>query len=84
VLQWRTPEDRDEKAISSCIKIPQLGREDNDVQSPQLKGPMIQNARDGPWSKLVRNRAQKGPGQRTYADQPSLFWCRFAPPFLRC
>jgi hypothetical protein len=39
VLQWRTPEDRDEKARSSCIKIPQLGREDNDVQSPQLKGP---------------------------------------------
>jgi hypothetical protein len=50
VLEWRTPEDRDEKAGSSCIKIPQLGRGDNDVQSPQLKGPMIQSARDGPWS----------------------------------
>jgi hypothetical protein len=53
VIAWRTPEDRDEKAGSSCIKIPQLGRGGNDVQSPQLKGPMIQSARDGPWSKLV-------------------------------
>jgi hypothetical protein len=48
VLEWRTLEDQDEKAGSSCIKIPQLGRRDNDVQSPQLKGPMIQSARDGP------------------------------------
>jgi hypothetical protein len=55
VLELRTPGDRDEKAGSSCIKIPQLGRGDNGVQSPQLKGLMIQNARDGPWSKLGRN-----------------------------
>jgi hypothetical protein len=41
VLEWRTPEDRDEKGGSSCIKIPQLGRGDNDVQSPQFKGAMI-------------------------------------------
>jgi hypothetical protein len=52
MLEWRTPEDRDERAGSSCIKTPQLGRGDNDVQSLQLKGPMIQSARDGPWSKL--------------------------------
>jgi hypothetical protein len=72
VLEWRTPEDRDEKA-GSCIKIPQLGRGDNDVQRPQLKGPMIQSARDGPWSKLGRNRAQKGPSGTAQADQPSPF-----------
>jgi hypothetical protein len=52
VLEWRTPEDRDENTGSSCIKIPQLGRGDNDVQSPQLKGPLIQNAGDGAWRKL--------------------------------
>jgi hypothetical protein len=52
VLEWRTPEDRDEKPGSSCIKIPQLDRTDNDVQSPQLKGPMTQNAGDGAWRKL--------------------------------
>jgi hypothetical protein len=63
VLEWRTPEDRDEKAGSSCIKIPQLDRGDNDVQSPQLKRPMIRSEIDGPWSKLGRNRAQKGPGR---------------------
>jgi hypothetical protein len=38
VFQWRIPEDRDEKTGSSCIKIPQLSRGDNDIQSPQLKG----------------------------------------------
>jgi hypothetical protein len=52
VLEWRTSEDRDENAGSSCIKIPQVGRGDNDVKSTQLKGTMIQSARDGPWSKL--------------------------------
>jgi hypothetical protein len=46
VLQWRIPEDRDEKTGNSCIKIPQLGRGDNVVQSPQLKEQMIQNAND--------------------------------------
>jgi hypothetical protein len=63
VLEWRTPEDRDEKTGSSCLEIPQLGRGDNDVQSPQLKGLMIQNARDGAWRKLGQNWARKGPGQ---------------------
>jgi hypothetical protein len=61
VLEWRTPEDRDEKTESSCIKTPQLGRGDNDIQSPQLTGPKIQSARDGPWSKLGLDRARKGP-----------------------
>jgi hypothetical protein len=55
VLEWRTPEHRDKKTKSSYIKIPQLGRRDNNVQSPQLKGPMIQSARDGVWSNLGRN-----------------------------
>jgi hypothetical protein len=63
VLEWRTPEDRHEKTRSSWIDIPQLGRGDNDVQSPQLMGSMIESARDGLWSKLGRNRAQKGPGR---------------------
>jgi hypothetical protein len=57
VLEWRTPEDQDEKTRSSCIKIIQLGRRDNDVQSPQLKGPMIQNAKYGAWIKMGQNRA---------------------------
>jgi hypothetical protein len=63
VLEWRTPEERDKKTGSSCIKIPQLGRGDNDAQSPQLKGPLIQNVGDRAWRKLGRNRAQKGPGR---------------------
>jgi hypothetical protein len=69
VLEWRTPEDRDEKTGSSCIKIPQLGCGDNDVQSPQLKGPMIQTARDGPWSKMGRNRARKGEDHVWFEDR---------------
>jgi hypothetical protein len=84
VLEWRTPEDRDEKAGSSCIKIPQLGRGDSNVQSPQLEGPMIQSARDGPWSKLGGNRAWKGPSWPAQAGRPSPFWWRFAPAFLWC
>jgi hypothetical protein len=62
VLQWRIPKDQDVKTGSSCIKIPQLGLGDNDVQSPQWKGQMIKDAKDGAQSKLGRNRAQKGPG----------------------
>jgi hypothetical protein len=82
VLEWRTPEDRDEKAGNSCIKIPQLGRGDNDVQSPQLKRPMIQSAKDGPWSNLGRPRAQNGPGRLARSDRPNPFWRQFGPPFF--
>jgi hypothetical protein len=63
VLEWRTPNDRDEKIGSSCIKTPQLGRGDNDVQSPQLKGPMIQNAKDEAchkWAETGPGKAQDG------------------------
>jgi hypothetical protein len=38
VLEWRTPEDRDEKTRSSCIKIPQLDRGDDDLKMTQMKG----------------------------------------------
>jgi hypothetical protein len=49
-----------------------------------LKGPMIQSARDGPWSKLGRNIAQKGPGRPARSDRPSPLWQQFGFPFLRC
>jgi hypothetical protein len=38
MLEWRTPEDRDEKTGSSCIKIPQLDRVDDDLKMTQMKG----------------------------------------------
>jgi hypothetical protein len=38
VLEWRTPEDRYEKAGSSCIKIPQFDRGDDDLKMTQMKG----------------------------------------------
>jgi hypothetical protein len=38
VLEWRTPEDQDEKTESSCIKIPQLDRGDNDLKMTQMEG----------------------------------------------
>ena len=38
VLEWRTPEDRDEKTGRSCIKIPQLDRSDDDLKMTQMKG----------------------------------------------
>jgi hypothetical protein len=38
VLEWRTPEDRDEKIGSSCIQIPELGRGDDDLKMTQMKG----------------------------------------------
>jgi hypothetical protein len=38
VLEWRTPEDRGEKTGSSCIKIPQLDRGDDDLKMTQMKG----------------------------------------------
>jgi hypothetical protein len=79
VLEWRTPEDRDEKTRRSCIKTPQLGHGDNDVQSPQLRGP---------WSKMQKTKrdtrwVKTGPG-KAQAGQPSPFWWRFGPPFLWC
>jgi hypothetical protein len=54
-LEWRILEDRDEKTGSSCIKIPQLGHRDNNVQSPHLKEQKIENAKDGAQSKMGRN-----------------------------
>jgi hypothetical protein len=38
VLEWRTPEDQDEKTESSCIKIPQLDRGDDDLKMTQMEG----------------------------------------------
>jgi hypothetical protein len=38
VLEWRTPEDRDEKTGSSCIKIPYLDRGDDVLKMTQIKG----------------------------------------------
>jgi hypothetical protein len=38
VLEWRTPEDRDEKTGSSCIEIPQLDRGDDDLKMTEMKG----------------------------------------------
>jgi hypothetical protein len=38
VLEWRTPEDRDEKTGSSCIKIPQIDRDDDDLIMTKMKG----------------------------------------------
>jgi hypothetical protein len=38
VLEWRTPEDRDAKTGSSCIKTPQLDRGDDDLKMTQMKG----------------------------------------------
>jgi hypothetical protein len=38
VHEWRTPEDRDEKTGSSCIKIPELDRGDDDLKMTQMKG----------------------------------------------
>jgi hypothetical protein len=37
VLEWRTLEDRDEKTGSSCIKIPQLDRGDDDLKMTKMK-----------------------------------------------
>jgi hypothetical protein len=62
VLQWRIIEDRDEKTESSCIKIPQLSRGTNDIQSPHLKEQKTQNAKDGAWHRMGQNRGKEGPG----------------------
>jgi hypothetical protein len=52
VLERRTPKDREEKTGSSCIKITQLARGDNNIQNPQLNGQMIQNAKDEACHKM--------------------------------
>jgi hypothetical protein len=82
VLEWRTPEDLDEKTGSSCIKIPQLGRGDNDVQSPQLKGPMIQNARDGVWRKQAKTGPEKSQAGQPRPVGPALPGGSSRPPFF--
>jgi hypothetical protein len=56
-------EDRDEKTGSSCIKIPQLGRGDNDVQSPQIRGKrskMQKMEREAKWAETEPKRSQAG------------------------
>jgi hypothetical protein len=45
VLKWRTPEDRDEKTRSSCIKIPQLDRCDDDLKMTQMNGAKCEMSR---------------------------------------
>jgi hypothetical protein len=38
VLEWRTPDDQDEKTGSPCIKIPQLDRGDDYLKMTQMNG----------------------------------------------
>jgi hypothetical protein len=82
VIEWRTPEDRDEKAGSSCIKIPQLDRRDNDVQSPQLKGPMIQSARDGLWTNWAKTEPRRAQASRPVWTGPTPSGGGSGPPFF--
>jgi hypothetical protein len=45
VLEWRTPEDQDEKTESSCIKMPYLDHGDDDLKITQMKGSMCKMSR---------------------------------------
>jgi hypothetical protein len=82
VLEWRTPEDRDEKTGSSCIKIPQLDRSDDDLKMTQMKGASAKcqdEPRGEEWARTSPEKAQAGRPVRT---SPAHFCGSSGPPLL--
>jgi hypothetical protein len=60
VLEWKTPEDRDEKTRSSCITYLYLDRRDDEFKMTRMKGPSAK-CQDESEEKNGPEPAQKGP-----------------------